>query len=140
MNGTERLMTEVGVGSLAHHLAVWSASGPVTAEQAFALFAAYVRKDRDKPVVPATAALRQFVRELRAYYTRPGTAGQDHPWTGKFRAAEGFMIIPIQNPRADEVREVVRSLADRHGLMVYDPHLEEVFAGRPAAQVSLVRS
>jgi hypothetical protein len=97
--GTERLMNEVGVGSLAHHFAIWSAPGAVTAEQAFQMFAAYVRKDRDKPTVPPTAGLRQLVREFRAYYSRPGTEEQDHPWTGKFRAAEGFMIVPIKKFR-----------------------------------------
>jgi len=132
--GTERLMNEVGVGSLAHHLAVWSAPESVTAEQAFALFTAYVRKDRDKPFVPATAPLRQFVRELRSYYNRRCAAAEDQPWAGKFRAAEAFMIVPIKKFRADEVRELVRGLAHRHGLTAYDPHREEVFVGRPRGE------
>jgi hypothetical protein len=140
MTGSERLMNEVGVGSLAHHLAVWSAHGAVTAEQAFQLFTAYVRKDRDRPAVPPTADLRQFVRELRTHYSRPGAEGSDQPWAGKFRAAEGFMIVPIKKFRADEVREVALGLARRHGLTVYDPHLEEVLVESPAARVSLARS
>jgi hypothetical protein len=134
MTGTDRLMNEVGVGSLAHHLAVWSAPERVTAEQAFALFTAYVRKDRDKPTVPATAPLRQFVHELRSYYNRRCAAGEDQPWVGKFRVAEGFMIVPIKHIRADEVREVVRGLARRHGLTAYDPHREEVFVGTPRGE------
>jgi hypothetical protein len=98
----------------------------VTAEQAYQLFAAYVRKERDKPAVPPTAALRQFVRELRNHYSRKGEDGQGKPWAGKFRAAEGFMIMPTNRFRAREVREVIRRLAHRHGLTAYDPHIEEV--------------
>jgi hypothetical protein len=132
ISGSERLMNEVGVGSLSYHLAVWSAAVPVTAEQAFSTFAAYVRKDRDKPVVLSTPQLRQLVRDLRAHFMRPGAEGNP-PWTGKFRAAEGFMIIPLRKPRADEVRQVVRRLALRHGLTVYDPHREEMLVNAPAA-------
>jgi hypothetical protein len=78
-----------------------------------------------------TAELEEFVRELRAHYSLSGKNGQEQLWAGRFRAAEGFMIVPTRNARADEVREVVRGLARRHGLAAYDPHLEEVFIGPP---------
>ncbi len=128
MTPERRLMNEIGVGSLAHHFAVWSAPAPVTPEEAFQMFAAYVRKDRNKPVVPPTEALRQFVRELRAHFQRLETA---EPWANTFRAAEGFMIVPLYKSRAAEVRQVMRTLARRHRLFVYEPHTEEVFAGPP---------
>src|SRR5262249_10110654 len=41
MTARERLMAELGIGSLADHLAVWPASGPVTPRQAYELLAAY---------------------------------------------------------------------------------------------------
>jgi hypothetical protein len=124
----QRMMNDLGVGSLAHHFAIWSATAPVTPEQAYQLFAAYVRKDRDRPIVPPTEALRQFVRDLRTHFNRPG---MDEPWANKFRAAEGFMIVPIYKSRVAEVRAVLRTLARRHGLLVYEPHTEEVFFGPP---------
>jgi hypothetical protein len=142
MTAAERVFNELGVGSLAHDVAVWAAPGSVTAEQAYQLFTAFVRKDPGRPAVPPTDALRQFVRGLRAHYARSGEDGPGPPWVGSFRAAEGFMIIPINKSRADEVREVVRGLARQHGLTAYDPHRNEVFVGRPLSgrRASQVRS
>jgi hypothetical protein len=126
--GTERMYYDLGVGSLAHHLAVWDARRPVTAEQAYVLLAAYVRKERDKPVIAPTAALEQFVRDFKAEF-----AGPDHPWMGSFRAAEGFMIVPVAKRRVDEIRAAARALAIQHGLTLYDPHRETIIVRQGAS-------
>jgi hypothetical protein len=125
--GTERMYYDLGVGSLAHHLAVWDARRPVSAEQAYELLAAYVRNERDQRTIAPTAALEQFVRDLKARF-----AGLDDPWMGSFRAAEGFMIVPVANRWADEVRAVARTLAIQHDLTLYDPHLEMVIVQQGA--------
>jgi hypothetical protein len=126
MTTVERLSHELGVGTLAHSFAVWSAERRVSAQEAYRLYAAYVRKDRDRPTVKPTPALRQFVRDFRKHYAT--AAAGDEPWVNPFRAAEGFMILAIKKFRADEVRGVVRELARRHGLTVYEPLAEAVFA------------
>jgi hypothetical protein len=139
MTARERMRTDLGIGALADHFAVWSATGPVTAAQAYELFAAYVRKDRDRPAVPPTAGLRRFVRELRGHFARAGTDDERPPWFNNFRAAEGFMIIPVYQSRTAEVRAAVRRLARAHGLTAYDPQAEAVFV-RPPVSVRRCRT
>jgi hypothetical protein len=139
MTARERLMADLGIGSLADHFAVWSASGPVTPARAYELLAAYVRKDPGRPAIPPTDALRQFVRDLRGHFDRRGEGDRGPPWANPFRAAEGFMIIPTYATRTAEVRRVVSRLARAHGLTAYDPQAGEVFV-RPPVSVRRARS
>jgi hypothetical protein len=128
MTAPERLSYELGVGTLAHSFAVWSAAGPLTADEAYRLYAAYVPRDRDRPAVKSTPALRRFVRDFRKHYA--AAANGEVPWVNPFRAAEGFMILAIKKFRADEVRGVIRELARRHGLTAYDSQRDEVYISR----------
>jgi hypothetical protein len=131
--GTDRLIQEVGVGSLNYHFAIWSAVQPVTTEEAFQLFAAYVAKDREKRTVRPTTALENFVKDLKENFS----SWHESPCTGKFSADEGFMIIPLRKACVDVVYTIVRKLARKHGVSAYDPHAGKIFVKQRGEQRKL---
>jgi hypothetical protein len=139
VDGATRLYIDLGIGPMHQHLAAWDAGrSAVTAAGARDLFYAYVRSNpvKDQPLrgtVRTTAKTRRFVEELKVHFKETGVWG----W-GSFRAAEGFVIIPVDGERLAEVWPVAVRLGKAHGITVYDPQENRVIRpqrGRRAARM-----
>jgi hypothetical protein len=81
----------------------------------------------DRPKVPTTDATRRFVAGLKQRYRG------DRPWGGgNFRAAEGFVIVPVESRRFADVWAAAVELGREHGVAVFDPECNRLV--RPAAR------
>jgi hypothetical protein len=126
VDAATRLRHDLGI--IGPHLAVWEAPRRVHPAEAARLFAAYIRKDKDRPAVPPTPALRQFVSEIKSRYAAQAEQTGVRPWREDFRASEGFMIIALAADRAEEFRAEAVELCRAHGLTCYDPQANKVYS------------
>jgi hypothetical protein len=138
VDGATRLSHDLGLGPMHLHLAAWDAGrSAVTAARARELFYAYVGSNpvKDQPLrgtVRATARTRRFVEELKAHFKDTDVWG----W-GTFRAAEGFVIIPVDGERLAEVWPVAVRVGKAHGITVYDAQANRVV--RPHGRTTAAR-
>lgn len=130
VDGTTRLYLDLGL-SMHRHLAVWDPAGtrptPASARRLF--YASCGNEWRlprpPRPPVPATDATRQFVAALKRRFR------SEPPWGwGEFRAAEGFVIVPVVPNRFAEVWAATAELGQEYGLAVFDPQSDRLV--RPA--------
>lgn len=138
VDGATRLYHDLGIGPMHHHLAAWDAPERATPTDARELFYAHVRSNpvKDQPLrgtIPATENTGRFVAALKAHFKGTGVWG----W-GTFRAAEGFVIIPVDADHLADVWRVAVRLGQTHGVTVYDPQAERM--AHPATITRAVRA
>ena len=86
----------------------------------------------------AAPALRAFARDLLAHYpdldSLPDDAVDESPWSVAPDIGEAHVVMSFVWSRAEEAAQLVRELAGRHGLTVYDPQEDRVIppGGGPA--------
>jgi hypothetical protein len=115
-------------------LAVWDGPVPSTHEEAARVFEGLYRQylDTERPVVP-TPAIVAALGELLARWPDGDAAGEraSAPWSWgpmALNASGPLLYFGIDLPRCDrlDVPAFVTELAERHGLIYYDPQSEQV--------------
>jgi hypothetical protein len=112
-------------------LGVWYPQARTGNEEAGKL---YLRLcDGDSSGVMPHPAIKEFYAELTARYPELGTIPaekiEDHdhcPWSCKLDHSSGHVILSCVWPKATEVGRVVKDLARKHGLAIYDPQSDVV--------------
>jgi hypothetical protein len=112
-------------------LGVWYPQKRIGNEEAREL---YVRLcDSDTRGVVPHPAIDVFYAELTAMHpeidTIPEEKIDDHdccPWSGKLDRSPGHVIMSCVWPKATYVHQLVRDLARKHGLAIYDPQSDLV--------------
>ena len=111
--------------------AVWHTSERLSTEQAGELHQRLCEGDTSG-VVPH-AGVAGFYAELTARHPELDDVPEDRledkdfcPWSAAMDRSEGHVIVCCVWPKADEVGELVRSLATKHGLAFYDPQSARV--------------
>jgi hypothetical protein len=106
-------------------LGVWFESEPVTDQQAAGKYQTLCDLDADNaaPTHPQAAA---FYRDLTAIFpdldaTADAEAAERSPWTAGLSTTPTSVVMTIAWSRAPEVAQIVRELADQHGLTCHDP-------------------
>ncbi|MGH2400968.1 MAG: hypothetical protein ACRDF6_14120 [bacterium] len=70
-------------------------------------------------------AVGAFYSELTRQYPEiddvPDEEVDDCPWNCEFDRSPGHLIMPCGCPEADRMRQLVELLAQKHGLVVYNP-------------------
>ncbi len=128
VDGAARLNHDLGLGLGHLHLAAWDAGDRrTTAAEAKALFYAHCGREW-KPApdplrgsVPTTDRTRRFVAELKKRFR-----GREVWGWGTFRAAEGFVTIPVRARDFEEVRTAAADLGRACGVAVYDPQADRL--------------
>ncbi len=107
-------------------LAVWYPHRRLTDEQAGALYARLCESVTDD-VFPHPA-VDAFYTELTAKHPEIDTVPDDRiddldycPWSIAFDRSPGHLILSCVWSKAEYVERLVRELAAKHGLAVYDP-------------------
>ena len=81
--------------------------------------------------VEANHAVAAFLSELTRQYPQMDDVPEDQiddcPWSAAFDVSDGHIILPIAWSRCVEMAPVILALAEKHGLMVYDPQSDNVF-------------
>lgn len=107
-------------------LGVWYTINRLSDEEAGELYAALC-ESRTDGVCPHSA-VDAFYAELTARYpeivTVPDGRIDDHdycPWSCELDRSPGHVLMPCVWSQAENVKRLVRQLAGKHGLAVYDP-------------------
>lgn len=110
---------------------VWFPHRHLSNEEAAALHAALC--DGDASGVQAHPAVDAFYAELVALHPEIDGVPEDQvddldlcPWSCAFDRSEGHIILSCVWSRAERVSDLLRSLARKHGLALYDPQEEHV--------------
>jgi hypothetical protein len=79
-------------------------------------------------------AIDQFYSELTARYPEIDDVPEDRvddmdysPWSCSMDRSPGHLIISCIWSKADEVSRLIRELARKHGLSVFDPQMGKIF-------------
>ena len=111
---------------MSYDLGVWYPYQRLSHEQAGKLYVALCEGKGETP--PAHAAVDGFYQELTAKHpeidTIPDEQIDDHdycPWSCALDRSPGHVIMPCVWSKAEYVDSLVRELARKHGLAVFDP-------------------
>lgn len=109
-------------------LGVWYSSRPMDGNAAAARYVALCGGDlADVEPNPGVAA---FLSELTARYPQIDDVAEDEvdecPWNCAFDVSEGHVIMPMAWSRCVEMAPVILGLAEKHGLICFDPQSGEV--------------
>jgi hypothetical protein len=114
-------------------LAVWDGAAPSTHQEAARVFEGLYREYLDtEHLTPPTKAITALLTDLLARWPDAhATGGEPSPWSWgpMTRNASGPILyfgVAESSPALPDVRACVDRLADRHGLVCYDPQLERV--------------
>ena len=111
--------------------AVWLPARRLSNHEAGALYSRLC--DGDTTGLQDTPAIDAFYEELVSMHPEiddiPESRLGDHdlcPWSCAFDHSPGHLIMCCVWPKADDVHGLLLSLADRHGLALYDPQSEVI--------------
>jgi hypothetical protein len=116
---------------MSYDLGVWYPREQLDWEEATEVYTRLC--DGDTSGVVAHPAVDLFYAELTAKHPElaevPAGKEGDHddsPWSEKMDRSAGHVILSCAWPKASYVHELVKELARKHGLAVYDPQGEQV--------------
>jgi hypothetical protein len=128
---------------LSYDLAVWYEPSGITAAQAARTYAQLVEGEFGTAANPAEPRIQAFHRELTARYpeTHSLPADEGSPWSVQLTVTNTAVLMAMVWSRVAEVDPYVRTLADQHGLVLFDPqrqaiHHPEVMRTAPALVLS----
>lgn len=117
---------------MSFELAVWHPSSRLQNEEAAELYEELC-EGMLEGVVPHASVdafyedLVDHEPEIEDYF--PRAAADDHeicPWTSPVERSPGHVIVSFAASREDEVRQLVATLAAKHGLAWFDPQEERI--------------
>ena len=118
---------------MSYDLAVWDGAAPSTHQEAARVFEGLYREYLDtEHLTPPTTAITALLDELLARWPDADAGGSRHsPWSWgpMVRNASGPILyfgVVETSPALADVRTCVDALAERHGLVSYDPQSERV--------------
>ena len=104
------------------YLGVWSGEDPPTHQDAARQYAAFL--ERKQPAV-FNEAVYTFYTELIRYYPNPDLVAEEDqdscPWVSATEASGDFVQMVLKWERYAEVFPLVLQLAEKHGLVCFDP-------------------
>lgn len=110
-------------------LGIWHSKDRIDAEVAGEIYRGLCERTASPP--QAHAAVDAFYRELIAKHpeidTVPDDRIDDHdycPWSCEIDHSPGHVIVSCVWSKADYVESLIRELARKHGLAVFDPQQE----------------
>ncbi len=117
-------------------LGVWYSSRSLTAAEADECYSAFHASGNGKGNGNANGQattderLTRFVHELTSRYPQIDDVADDEidscPWSVSFDLSPTHVKMPVMWTRAEEIAPVVMELAERHGLVCYDPQSRKV--------------
>lgn len=120
---------------MSYDLAVWKGSLPADAEAAAAEYgrrmdAMEAALEQDGLREPATPAIHAFVEAaLVRYPALDGESGDECPWASSPLIGEAvgdLIYFPMTFSGAVYARDVLAEIAELHGLVCYDPQIEQL--------------
>ncbi len=121
-------------------LGVWYSSQPLTAAEAEERYSAFHGNENwngngngignTDDQAATDERLTRFVDELTSRYPQIDDVADDEidacPWSLTFELSSTHVTMPVMWARAEEIAPVVMEIADRHGLVCYDPQSRKI--------------
>ena len=111
-------------------LDVWYSSRPLTVAEADEHYSAFRGNGNGDGQAATDERLTRFVDELTSRYPQIDDVADDEidacPWSLAFDLSPTHVRMPVMWTRAEEIAPVVMELAERHGLVCYDPQSRKV--------------
>jgi hypothetical protein len=115
---------------VSYDLAVWHEPAGIAADQATHKYAQLINEESGAETDPMHPQVAAFYRRLTARYPELDRLPIDEvdrsPWSTRLAVTSTAVVMSMVWSCADEVGPHVRSLADQHGLVVFDPQNESV--------------
>jgi hypothetical protein len=87
----------------------------------------------------ADAGLAAFLAELTERYPRletlPEPERKDSPWNGDISETNGHAVIAMGGSHCAEAVEFIMELADKHGLVCFDPKTRSILTAPPGVHL-----
>lgn len=117
---------ERGAQPVSFDLYLWASPSPVTASQAAAI--CHCLAEGDQSVTTPDPRLLEFASELTARYPRleDPTSPDDSPWNMSPDVTPERVILCMSFSQSPQISPSILELADRHGLVCYDPQVGHV--------------
>ena len=104
-------------------LAVWSASLDLSHKTALDLYVSLCEGKAEHPI--ADAGVDEFYRDLTSQHPELDAVPDDEvdscPWSAGFDRSPGHLIMCMSWSRANDMFHLVRGLAEKHNVSVFDP-------------------
>ncbi len=111
--------------------AVWNTEARLSREEAIRLYRSLC--DGDESGVSPSPAVDSFYTELTSIHPELTDVSDDDvdnldlcPWSAEFDRSPGHLVLCCAWPKAEYVGGLVRDLARKHGLAVFDPQSEAI--------------
>lgn len=119
------------IAAMSYDLAVWEGDRPASDELAYTAFQALCEKYVEaEEHIPPSARLTAYVEALLARWPDiTDEGGEESPWASGPLIGEAvgpFMYFPIGWSGAEEASAFAADLAQAHGLVCYDPQMEQM--------------
>jgi hypothetical protein len=114
--------------NMSFDLGVWHSEVSVSSDEASRIYASLCRKEKPPRAITASPAIESFYQELTE--TWPDTQASktnSSPWSYALQHSDDHVLLSCEWSRAVEVFPFVQQLAEKHGLVFFDPQSEEVY-------------
>jgi hypothetical protein len=125
--------------NISYDLAVWHSDKPLTKDEAVHRYQQLC--DGNISVVTPHETINLFYKELTALHPEIDDIPEEDidntdlcPWSIAFDKSAGHLIMCCVWPKAEHVNNLVKQLATKHSLSMFDPQTESLFV--PNEQVS----
>jgi hypothetical protein len=106
-------------------LGVFFTTRPHTDEKALKRYVAYCEEDDLAPYIEASPKVGAFLAELTETYPQIDDVSEaeldDCPWRCAFDVSEGHILMPMVSSKYEEAGLLIVALAQKHGLVCFDP-------------------
>lgn len=111
-------------------LSVWYSPRPLTDAEAADRYTAFRENGNVTCRVETDERLARFVADVTSRYPQIDDVADDEidacPWNVAFDISERHVTVPIMWAYVEEIAPFVMDLAERHGLVCYDPQSRRV--------------
>ncbi len=115
-------------------LGVWYSTAPLSADDAAERHAALCEAEDLESLIEPHPSVRAFLDDLTSRYPSLDDVSDDDlencPWSCSFDESAGHCLLAMAFSRVDDVALVVMELAQKHGLVCYDPQSDTVHLPR----------
>lgn len=109
-------------------LGIWHSEKSVSSDEASRIYASLCRQEKPHRALTASPAVSAFFEELTGVW--PDTSARktsESPWAHALQHSADHVLLSCEWTRAEEVFTLVQQLAEKHGLVFFDPQSEEVY-------------
>lgn len=124
---------------MSYDVGVFFTQRPHSDEAAGERYSAYCSDEDFSRLIEPSPRVAAFLHEVTGLYPEihdvPDEALDDCPWSASFDVSDGHALMPMTYPQADVMVSFLVDLADKHGLVCFDPQTGKILSAPPGIHV-----